>query len=152
VIRYDVTPGVGIGPVRLNMTREESRRAMGAVPHTFKKSADDTVLTDAYHRNAFQVFFDAEDRVEYIELSFDEELQALYKGVDAHRTEAMELVACISKDAAYDPDDWELGYSYAFPALDLAVWRPVMPEGEGDEDGRCFATIGVGRRGYFSRS
>jgi hypothetical protein len=142
MIRYEVLPHVGIGPVRLNMTRAESRAAMKRVPDTFRKG-DSARLTDAYHASAFQVFFDEDDRVEYIELSVSEEFQALYKAVDVHMAATKNVVAWISKDSAYDPEDPELGHSYVFPSLDLAVWRST------DQD-RRFATIGVGRKGYFS--
>jgi hypothetical protein len=41
---------------------------------------------------------------------------------------------------------------YVFLALDLALWRPTLPEGTHDPEGRTFNTVGVGVRGYFARS
>lgn len=124
---------------------------MTAPPHTFRKAA--TQRVDAYHNNSFQVFFDEQDTVEYIELSREESsFVTLYKGRDVFALLAEDLVALIAQDAAFDPNDWELGYSYVFPDLELAVWRPVLPENTDDLNGRSFSTIGVGRLGYFSRT
>ena len=55
--------------------------------------------------------------------------------------------AALLKRASEDP---EVGYSYIFPSLELSVWRPPLPNNTSDPDGRCFRTIGVGRKGYYS--
>ena len=53
--------------------------------------------------------------------------------------------------AEYDPDDPEVGYSYIYPDLDLSVWRSTMPEGQEDDEGRFFRSVGVGRAGYYAK-
>ena len=68
---YEVVPLVGIGPVGLGMSRKDSRFAMEIEPETFRKSLDDKTLTDTYNESTFQVFFDVNDTVEYIELLAD---------------------------------------------------------------------------------
>ncbi len=152
-VTYEVLPHVGIGPVRLGISREESRSVMGEEPETFKKLVDDDTDTDAYHNSSFQVFFDRNNTVEYIEVSRGEPLDVTYKGTNVFETKANDLVQMISSDAAFDPDDPELGYSYRFPQLELALWRPIVPEDD-DQDSQhhYFSTIGVGRPGYFSQS
>lgn len=47
--------------------------------------------------------------------------------------------------AKHDDDDPELGFSYIFPSLELAFWRP----GDDDDEEPHFATVGIGVRGYF---
>ncbi len=137
--------------VRKGMTRAESRSAMTERPHTFRTGGKQEV--DAYYNNAFQVSFDDQEAVEYIELSRDEpSYVTLYKGQNVFALRAEELLALISQDAAFDPNNWELGYAYVFPDLELAVWRPVLPEDADDPDGRYFSTIGVGKPGYFSHA
>ncbi len=129
---YVVRPLVGIGPFLLGMSRDKAQR----------------IPRDA----ALQIFFDDQDQIEYLEASGPTStMAALYKGVDVHRTPATEVVSLISKDAAFDPDDPEHGYSYIFPSLELSVWRPTVPNNSQDPDGRCFRTIGVGRKGYYSQ-
>ncbi len=150
ILEYEVVPHGGVGPVRLNMTRAECRAAMPGPPNVFRKGADDAVSTDAWHDNSFQVFYDANERVEFIELSEAPAIESLFDGVAVLRVPADEAVRHIERFAAFDPSDPELPYSYVFSALDLALWRPTLPEDEHDPDGRTFSTVAVGVRGYFA--
>ena len=107
---------------------------------------------DAYHGNAFQLFFDENERVEYIELWKSPELSVNYKGIDIFRLRAEDLVGLISRDAPFDANQPELGFSYVFPLLEMSVWRPTIPDPEdGNSEWTTFATVGVGRKGYYSR-
>ena len=164
---FDVRPLDGAGPVRLGMTRAESRAAMGLPVRPYRKGGAESRLTDAYLDSAFQVFFDEADRVEFIELSHGGDVVALFRGARVFDLPAAEMVELVSREAAADEDDPEHGTSYTFPALALSLWRPFEPEEEEDEedwsdfdgeiiepeagqyDGSTFATIGVARPGYF---
>lgn len=143
---FHVVPHVGVEPVSLGMTRDESREAMGAqsMPSALRGEKD------LYYDNAFQVFFDSEDRVEYIELSRNSIFTAFYKGINVHETEVDALLDIVEEDADFDENNPELGYSFIFPELELSVWRPIIPEDETVEEGRCFSTIGIGINGYYS--
>ena len=146
---YQVVSHQGIGPIQLGMSRAESRAAMN-LPFTSSKRHPTSPEVDFYYENSFQVFFDENDKVEYIELSKSDSFKAIYRGVNTHTTEAKRLIAHLLQDARFDESHWELGYSYIFPALELSVWRATLPADEADEEGRYFATIGVGKRGYYS--
>ncbi len=119
-------------------------------PTPFRKGRFASTDTDSYLNNAFQVFFDHDDKVEFIELSNTPAITATYKGRDVFALHADDVVRLVARDAPFDPDDPELGYSFMFPDLDLALWRPFPPKDEHDPEGRHFATIGIGKRGYFS--
>jgi hypothetical protein len=147
---FNVVPHEGVGPVRLGMSRDEARSAMALPVQSFKKTESSTALTDAYLDSCFQVFFDNEERVEYVELSHCKSFITLYNGINVFATKAEDLIEFISKTAPYDANRRELGYSYVFPALELSVWRSTMPEDGEDEEGRFFMTIGVGKSGYYS--
>ncbi len=149
MVEYEIVPHQGVGPIAFGMSREQSRAAIGTEPETFRKSGQDDTPADAYYHSALQVFFD-KDQVEYIELSADESVTAIYRGHNVFGTKVQDLVDLVSREAPYDPDDPESGYSYIFPKPELALWRPVMPEDEDDPEGQYFLTIGIGRRGYFS--
>lgn len=150
MITYEVIPLKGVGPVLLGMSREEVRSVMGMPIKSYKKTCDDSTLTDAYHKGGFQVFFDEHDRVEYAELSSsDDSFTAVYKGKEIFQMKADDLVDWISRDAPFDPEDRELGYAYVFPQLELSVWRPFLPENDTDPEGQYFSTIGIGKRGYY---
>ena len=83
-----------------------------------------------------------------------EGFQARLNGTPILEIDAEETLAFLTALAPFNPDDFELGYSYEFPALELAVWRPVLPEeGDalnpfGDPNGRSFVTVGVSVKGY----
>jgi hypothetical protein len=150
---YEVIPHVGVGPVRLGMPRDQVRSLMPGPCRPFRKGPDALHETDAFHESGFQVFYGGTAPVaEYIELSRDSGFRALYCGVDVFATPADELVSRVARDAAFDPDDPELGHAYVFPTLDLSLWRPVTPEETPDDpEGREFSTIGIGTRGYYGK-
>jgi hypothetical protein len=145
---YSVQPFVGVGPVRLGMSRAEVHSTFAQAPKAFRKGPCTGPATDAFHNSAFQVFYDKQsDTAEYIELSRNADFRAFYREMDVFATPADEVAAFISRDASYDKSEREFPYSYIFRELQLSLWRPVLPED--DESGRFFSTIGVGRKGYY---
>ena len=147
---YTVQPFVGVGPVLLGMSRDEVRRAMPEPAKPFRKGRTSQHETDAFHQNAFQVFYGGDQpTVEYIELSRGSVVRALYRDLDVFATPADEVVAHISRDSEFDGSDPEIPYSYLFRGLQLSLWRPTIPESDTDTDGRYFSTIGIGKRGYY---
>lgn len=147
MITYEIVPRVGVGPVKFGMTRDEVRRVM-RTPHESFRKGDAEV--DAFH-GGFHVFFsDKSNRVEFIELCRGFDFIASYHGTKVFSTPADEMVALVSREAAFDPDDEELGYTYQFPTLDLALWRPMLPGLSDGDEGLVFSTIAVGVEGYFA--
>jgi hypothetical protein len=142
---YVVRPHEGVGAIRLGASRGEARAAMPEVPVAFGKGPGDTPV-DAWHDFGLQVFYDDEDRVEYIEVSRDPDLRPLLFGEPVLSLPICAAVDVVSRHAPHDAEDPRLPECWTFPALDLSLWKP--PDGE-DDDG-CFATIGAGRRGYFA--
>lgn len=149
---YDIIPLKGVGPVLFGMHRKEVQSVMGMPTKSFKKTHKARSLTDAFHEGGFQVFFDDQDRVEYIELSSpDDSFIAVYRSKAVFQTQADDLVEFISDSAPFDPDAPEIGYAFVFPQLELSVWRPILPETDRDAEGQYFSTIGVGKCGYYSQ-
>src|SRR5262245_59677654 len=130
---YEIVPHVGIGPVRLGASREEVRAAIGSAPFIWRRF---NVDENHWHQSSLQVHYEGQSQtVESIEVARSDEFVAVYKGIDVHRTTADELVAHVSRDTPFDDSDRELGYSYLFPAIELSLWRAVMPESTDDPDG-----------------
>lgn len=98
---------------------------------------------------SFQVFYDAFEHVEYIELSKAPDIEPVLEGVAVLSVPADVAVAHVERLATFDPSDADLPYGYEFPALDLALWRPTVPQHQHDPDGRTFSTVGIGVSGYF---
>lgn len=149
-IIYGVIPLKGIGPVLLGMSREEVRSVMGIPIESYRETCTRTLI-DVYHKGGFRVFYDEDDRVEYIELSsLDDSFTAVYKGKEVFQTKAEDLVDFISQDAPFDPEYPEPGCLYVFPQLELSLWRPFLPEDESDPEGQYFSAIGIAKQGYWS--
>ena len=147
---YEVSPHVGVGPIRFGMSQRLVRSLMPGPRKSFRKAPINPHETDAFHGASFQVFYGgAEPVVEYIELSRDSGFCALYRGIDIFDTPAEEVIAHLSSIAPFDPNHEELGHSYIFPVLDLSLWRPTVPESPEDAEGRQFSTIGAGGKGYY---
>jgi hypothetical protein len=118
----------------------------------FRKDPNSRYEVDGFFDAAIQVHYIGDHPiVEFIELSSDPRLRVLYGEIEVFATPADEVLMQICVEADFDRNDPEVPYSYIFPALQLALWRPVVPEDEHDEDGRYFSTIGIGQRGYFDQ-
>jgi hypothetical protein len=88
--------------------------------------------------------------VEFIEVCVGGEVEAFLDGIDLFAVDAAAVITRITQRHAFDEHDPELGYAYIFPELELAFWRPHIPDDESD-DGRFFSTVGIGLRGYFTK-
>jgi len=142
-MRLEVEPGVGIGPVRLGMHRDEVRHAIDSPVHEFTRPGLAHPV-DAFLGNALQVFYAAGAAVvEYVELANASGVQAVLDNVDVFDTTAAELVAILAAHYEVDAADPEFGYSYRYPTAGLSLWRPTVPESVDDSDGRNFSTVGV---------
>lgn len=143
----EVIPLVGAGSVRLGMSRLEVHKALGQPVCSFMKVPTSLHPTDAWHSNGFQVFYAGiEPAVEFIELSAGCGFEATCFNHSIFATPAATLVQRFTTHAAFDAADAELGCSYVFPSLELALWRPTEVEPEG----QFFSSIGIGVRGYFA--
>ncbi|AEO40446.1 hypothetical protein [Xanthomonas euvesicatoria] len=144
----EIFPSAGVGLVKLGMSRAEVHAVMAAPPTSFRKVPTSAYPTDAWHHNGFQVFYGGiEPSVEFIELSANCGFEVLCLGQRVFSTPASRLVEKFLAVTPFDPFDKELGYSYVFPELELALWRPDMEEPQGE----YFSTVGIGCVGYFSR-
>jgi len=147
---FDLLPRVGAGAIRLGMSRAEVRQVLGP-PVTSYPKIPDAPLTDTYFGADLQITYDADDRVEHIELNGPGAIDAVLHGRSLLTLPAEDVLAWMKRFAEYDPDDPEVGYSYIYPDLDLSVWRSTMPEGQEDDGGRFFRSVGVGRAGYYAK-
>ncbi|MFW6029706.1 MAG: hypothetical protein ACOCRO_05570 [Halanaerobiales bacterium] len=101
------------------------------------------VFVDLYHSGCFQIYYNSNSQVKYIELSEDikNEFEVVYKEKNVFKTKVKDLITYIEKEVKYDREDPEVGCSYIFPEIDMSLWRPVIDEEVYD----CFESIGVGK-------
>lgn len=118
-----IEPGA-IGTIKLGMTKIEVEACYQEYITKYQKEYH----TTNYIKNAFRVNFDANERVDFIEISssLKDDFNCLFKNIDVFNTKADDLVNLIDKFAAYDRNHKELGYTYFFPAIGLSLWRPII--------------------------
>lgn len=156
--KYKLEPLSGIGPIKLGMTRKEVRSDMQEKYKSFKKTPDDPNLTDAFFNSTFQIFYDKNDNVEYIELSGYKsfEFVVVFNEIKIFETKADDLIEKISQKASYDKTNDKIPYSYIFPTLELSLWRPNIPDVVDNKnsneyhDSLYFQTVGIGIKGYYT--
>lgn len=139
---------VGVGPITFGMPRSEVRGILADIgqPEATLRFPN----TDCFFQNCFQVSYDDDGRVDFIETAASTEFLVLFRSQSLHELAADEAVRLVSELADYDKAHPEHGYSYIFPALELCLWRPVMPSGTDDSEGRHFEAVGAGKKGYYS--
>ena len=76
----EIIPLKRVGDLEIGMGRHEIRVAMDEQPKTFYKTKRSKILTDGFRDFCVQVFYDDNDRAEYIELSRDPSIVAVLNG------------------------------------------------------------------------
>jgi len=143
-----VLPMVGVGPVHLGATREQVHAALGHPEAGFLKVPTCEHRTDTWFDGCLQVFYEGESpAVSFIELSRGVGFEASLFGLPVFATRVPVLVAELSHHSQLEASDPELGFSFKFPSIELALWRPS----DDDEEEPHVSTVGIGVPGYFSR-
>jgi hypothetical protein len=138
---FQIQPGIGVGPVKLGMTRQEVHDALGK-PDWSRDEREGFL-------GGFFVDFDQSGRVEFIELAKSKQFKALFEHKCLHEVPADDAILFVSKFDKFDETNRELGHTYIFLKLQMSLWRGTMPEDEDDSDGRFFEAIGIAIPGYF---
>jgi hypothetical protein len=97
---------------------------------------------DTWHDFVLQVFYDADDRVQYIKSSATRRCSRCSSERGAHAA-GRSRPAHVCRHGQDTPDADAVPCAYVFSALDLALWRPHAGE---ENTGRC-ASLGVARHG-----
>ena len=143
---FVIEPHVGIGPIRLGMTRAEVHETLGKPEFTHADRKREEYL------GGFMADYNAQGKVESIEIAESERFRGVFEGECLHELPAEQAVAHLTQFDDYDPNDPELGYSYTFIGLQMALWRGIVPEPDQDPDddtGRFFEAVSVAEEGYF---
>ncbi len=168
--------GIGTDSIRiaLGMTKDALIAELGLPETVYEKLPSAPDLTQLYYYNGELRFdFDVNDTLEFIEFLGGAEgsLQPEIYGVSAFAAIADDLIALLTDKGGGEIIDDENGYSYAFPAIGIGVYRESLPEDveemreEHEADGDPlseeeyqdelsqaihWATIGMGARGYYN--
>ncbi|QOR34931.1 hypothetical protein IMX26_15950 [Clostridium sp. 'deep sea'] len=127
-----VIPYEGIGRIKLGLTELQIKNIIKT--HYSNKKVNNDIVSAPF----FEVEYNEQGEAIYIELARDDSNKDLYptlfKGIDIFNTKAKDLIPQITKYYEYNSNDINLGYSYVFPAIDLALWRPSIFEEEDKQE------------------
>ena len=141
---WTLLPLQGANDVRFGMSEREVSRRMGL------EGQRDVGNTNLVYWNESAVRVDFQPTAHFMEFCDGVGMSVQVFGIDVFKTPAAELIAkLVSLGHEYDADEPELGYCYTFRELQLGLWRPSLPDGPDDDDGRHFATVGIGVTGYY---
>ena len=142
--KFEVIPKIGVGPVKLGVTRASVIESMGVEPKSFMKSPMSAHPTDSFFDAGFQIFYDGEPpKVESIELSRGCGFEICFSGCKILDFPVQDALIKLESITGYKPETEDHGYSYEIPELGLWVWR--QSNEENDDESLYFATIGVGK-------
>src|SRR5437899_12990923 len=67
VLKMEIRPFEGLGDVRFGMRRGDARALLGQEFRSFKKTPLADRLTDAYTQFGLHLYYDGQDRLEFVE-------------------------------------------------------------------------------------
>ncbi|MBY0457286.1 MAG: hypothetical protein K2V38_08120 [Gemmataceae bacterium] len=125
-----IVPHVGIGKVRLGMSREEAEWLLVAGMQIDSRGDPPAV-----------VFVQVGPRV-----------SAVYREIDVFEEPADEVVAAIVRLEGLDPAHSPPGrHQYLFPTLNFVLWRGYVSDDPDDFQGYHFQAASVHTPGYYDR-
>jgi hypothetical protein len=133
----EIVPYQGLGDLRLGMTRGEVRDLLGPGFRSFRKTPWSAADTDAYDGLGFHLYYDPQDRLEFIE-TFPP-CRPRYRGVElfgARPKALLRRLAAVGCDAVGD------GESYDFRECGFVLYVPD----------RTIESVAVYRRGYYDEA
>ncbi len=139
---YEIIPNVGVGPIKLGMTREEVEMNFG--------QPEDKQENRHWFNDGFAIDFNDNGKVEFIELAKSQRFKGIFKGKCLHDLPAEEAVSVVYQYDSYNENDPDLGYSYVFLKLQLSLWRGTITESNEDGGGRFFEAVSIAEDGYFT--
>ncbi|MDO3410936.1 ASCH domain-containing protein [Saccharibacillus sp. CPCC 101409] len=118
-----IEPGIGIGKLKLGMTRSEADEAVRHYVTQYKKDTNDS----GFFENTFKLEYDRSGKVKFIEIvsEFKEFFDCTCYNVDVFNTKANELVQILSRISKPEADH-EDETQYIFADIGLSLWRPSV--------------------------
>ena len=136
----EITPGVGVGPIRIGQERSEVHQSAGPPDSQFRKTGQSPTLTDVYASLGVHVYYTKLETVEFLETFAVEGVRHIVSGLCGFTVEVDRLISALSSQGhVYSQDE---GFSFTFPDIGVTLWRS-------DIDAEYFETIGVAHTEYF---
>lgn len=138
---FEIIPHVGIGPIKLGMSRDEVLKALGK--ETFSSKSNNS---DYYFDNSIQIEF-LNDQADFIGVASNDECTITYKGQNVFDINAKELFARINtyEDTNHDFNAFE----YVFPTQIITLWEAdTQYDIKEPFDREIWGQVGIGTKLY----
>ena len=141
-MNLEIIPHIGIGPVKLGMSREQVKVALGEPNYSGSNKN-----SDYYFDNSLQVEF-FEGKADFIGLSYSDAYIALYQRQNVFDIEASKLFNLVAKNETnkhnYDSS------KYVFPEQIVTLWdSDEQYDRIGFEERVVWAQVGLGSKSYL---
>ncbi|MDX3352457.1 hypothetical protein PV703_03780 [Streptomyces sp. ME01-24h] len=146
---FHLAPPIGVGPLRIGMTRGSANTALDSLRDPSSVSESDRPGRHIVRPSGLMVSIGCtRDMLEAIELGRPSTRtdRVLFRGLDVFAIPARELVQRITSIEA-DPDE---PACFTAPDLLLSFWRPFAADDEPEEEqGYYFTSVLLARPGYY---
>lgn len=136
-----------LGPVKLGMNMQQVHAVLGQPCHSAEPHERWGIAfpaKDYFFDNAFQVNYDSNGNVEFVEAAAHDSYVVTFDEIPVHTSQATAVLEAIRRHGAPDENDREYPCNQVFRDLDLTIYRE---HGEND----LIDAIGVGQCGYTRR-
>jgi hypothetical protein len=141
-MKLEIIPHIGFGPVKLGMSREDVKSALG---DEFYSGAHKN--SDYYYSNSLQVGF-LEGKADFIGISYSDKYEVLYRGKNVFDMEAHELFELIAQNENEEHNFNES--EYLFPDQIVTLWdADEQYDRLGGEERLIWAQVGIGTTLYL---
>jgi hypothetical protein len=149
---FDLTPPVGVGPLRIGMPREAASTALDSLRDTSEISQSDQPGQHVFRPSGLMISIDCMQGVlQAIELwrPSTQADRVLFQGLDVFALSAQEVVRRMQDFTAIEADPDERA-SFIASDLLLSFWRPFAADDEPDEaQGYYFSSVLLAKPGYY---
>ncbi|MFI2207592.1 hypothetical protein ACH47Z_44515 [Streptomyces sp. NPDC020192] len=149
---FDLAPPIGVGPLRIGMTRQSANTALDSLRDLSAVSESDRPGQHVFRPSGLMISIHCmRDMLEAVELGrpSTQTDRVIFRGLDVFAIPARELVHRMSEYTSIEaaPDD---PASFIGSDLLLSFWRPFAADDKPeDEQGYFFNSVLLARPGYY---
>ncbi|MFK0025694.1 hypothetical protein [Streptomyces sp. NPDC090798] len=149
---FDLAPPIGVGPLRIGMTRQSANTALDSLRDLSAVSESDRPGQHVFRPSGLMISIHCtRDLLEAVELGrpSSQTDRVIFRGLDVFAIPARELVQRMGEYTSIEanPED---PASFIAPDLLLSFWRPFAADDQPEEEqGHFFNSVLLARPGYY---
>ncbi|WP_406364615.1 hypothetical protein [Streptomyces sp. NBC_00645] len=149
---FDLAPPIGVGPLRIGMTRQSANTALDSLRDLSAVSESDRPGQHIFRPSGLMISIHCtRDLLEAVELGrpSSQTDRVIFRGLDVFAIPARELVQRMGEYTSIEADP-EDPASFIAPDLLLSFWRPFVADDQPEEEqGHFFNSVLLARPGYY---